>query len=550
MHRGVVTPVIDFAALAGVGEARTLWSSRVIVLNCASSGQSRRLGILFDRSHAEQVPDLQMDQAITAAVQIWPWGKTLIDEHGTYCQLDLHSLLSPQRQGVTLSNDGLMIGESVMDSLKPDTEPFRQLTELLRERIGLNPASVGKQTLEHAVEHRLKALKIKSAIDYVSRLAHDGAEWSEFLEEIIVPESWFFRELTPFRCVRDFLRAVMSRENRPKTLRFLSIPCSRGEEPYSLAMTLLDAGLLPVQFEIVACDLSERSIEFARRGRYRSIAFRETDPVCQRLTRQHFQPTGEEWELNPDIRSKVKFQQANLAAPDSLGRLGRFDFIFCRNVLIYLTEDVRQRTLAAFKRMLLPGGLLYLGHSECRLGPQAGAVVWNTQFPAAFTWSQTTTPSPATLSRENASPSARQISTQASTAKPALNLSVATPARKSAAAMPSSVSVVPASVLGTNYLPRAKELANRGRLEEAESLCQVMLQNQSPCADVYCLLGVIVQARGDLLQAETHYQKALFLAPDHFESLTHLLLLAQLRGDSKNVGNYQRRLERLRPQGT
>ena len=100
IHRGVVTPVIDFATLAGVGEARSLWSSRVIVLKCEFAVQMHRVGILFDRSHAEQVPDHIVSQAIDAAVQLWPWGKTLIDEHGTYCLLDLLVLLSPQRQAL------------------------------------------------------------------------------------------------------------------------------------------------------------------------------------------------------------------------------------------------------------------------------------------------------------------------------------------------------------------------------------------------------------------------------------------------------------------
>ena len=100
VHRGVVTPVIDFAALTGIGQARSLWSSRVIVLKCEQAGQSRRLGLLFDRAHADQVPDQQMDQAIHAAVQIWPWGKTIIDEHGTFCLLDLLALFSPQRQAL------------------------------------------------------------------------------------------------------------------------------------------------------------------------------------------------------------------------------------------------------------------------------------------------------------------------------------------------------------------------------------------------------------------------------------------------------------------
>jgi chemotaxis protein methyltransferase WspC len=73
-----------------------------------------------------------------------------------------------------------------------------------------------------------------------------------------------------------------------------------------------------------------------------------------------------------------------------------------------------------------------------------------------------------------------------------------------------------------------------------------MLRNQPPNADVYCLLGVIVQTRSDFVQAETHFHKSLFLEPDHVESLTHLLLLAQLRGDAKQIANYQRRLERHR----
>lgn len=105
VHRGVVTPVIDFAALAGIGESRSLWSSRVIVLECSNSldnalgsaNRVRRVGLLFDRSHAEQVADPHLNKAMETAVQIWPWGKTLIDEHGTYCQLDLDTLFSPQR---------------------------------------------------------------------------------------------------------------------------------------------------------------------------------------------------------------------------------------------------------------------------------------------------------------------------------------------------------------------------------------------------------------------------------------------------------------------
>ncbi len=107
-----------------------------------------------------------------------------------------------------------------MDKITPGSELFRQLTDLLRQRIGLNPDSVGKQTLEHAVAHRLKALRMTNAVEYVDRLARDSSEWNEFLEEIIVPESWFFRELTPFQCVRQFIREVTTSSIRRKPYDF------------------------------------------------------------------------------------------------------------------------------------------------------------------------------------------------------------------------------------------------------------------------------------------------------------------------------------------
>ncbi len=97
VHRGIVTPVIDFGALANLGHARLLWSSRVIVVNCPSAGASQRVGILFDRAFAVQTAD-NPQVADATPVQILTWGPTRIDENGTYCLLDISELLSPTRQ--------------------------------------------------------------------------------------------------------------------------------------------------------------------------------------------------------------------------------------------------------------------------------------------------------------------------------------------------------------------------------------------------------------------------------------------------------------------
>ena len=101
VHRGHVTPVIDLAQLIGTGIARSLWSSRVIVLKCQQSPcanhQERRVGVLVDRAQAEQVPETRLANE-QQRIRVLPWGPTLLDEHGTYCLLDIPGLLSPERQ--------------------------------------------------------------------------------------------------------------------------------------------------------------------------------------------------------------------------------------------------------------------------------------------------------------------------------------------------------------------------------------------------------------------------------------------------------------------
>ncbi len=199
--------------------------------------------------------------------------------------------------------------------------------------------------------------------------------------------------------------------------------------------------------------------------------------------------------------------------------------------------------------MLAPGGLLYLGHSECRLGPQAGAIVWNEQFPAAFTWSKSAIPTPHLPATSPASPKAPPL-TGPRAPSVSTTGSAKTKIQSPSATLTVRAASVDSAITNADSLRHAKQLADSGRLSEAESILQTILRNQAPQADAYCLLGVIVQARGDYAQAESYYHKALFLEPNHLESLTHVLLLAKQRGDTKQLANYQRRIDRLRHPGT
>src|SRR5262249_42364516 len=133
-------------------------------------------------------------------------------------------------------------------------EDLAAIATLLRRGIGLEPASLGERALAEAVRIRMAACRLAHTGDYAERLLHQADEFQELVEELVVPESWFFREVQPFACLRWFLR------QRPPggVLRVLSIPCGGGEEAYSLAMTLLDCGLQPGQFLIEGIDVSRR----------------------------------------------------------------------------------------------------------------------------------------------------------------------------------------------------------------------------------------------------------------------------------------------------
>src|SRR5258708_11538927 len=149
---------------------------------------------------------------------------------------------------------------------------LEQIGSLLRRRIGLNPATLGPHGLTAAVRSRMTAGKIAKADLYCRHLESTEAEVQELIEEVAVLESWFFRDVQPFECLRWFVG-----EGRPsRPLRVLSVPCGPGEEAYSLALTLLDMGLSAEEFSVTGIDLTRRGVASGRAGAYGPRSFRET----------------------------------------------------------------------------------------------------------------------------------------------------------------------------------------------------------------------------------------------------------------------------------
>jgi chemotaxis protein methyltransferase WspC len=255
---------------------------------------------------------------------------------------------------------------------------FPELERLLEETIGLDVASVGAETVTAAVRRRLREIGPLPEAAYLGRVLVSPAERQALVEAVVIPESWFFRDEAPFVLLREF---AASRRGAAPPLRVLCAPCAGGEEAYSIAAMLLEAGLPPEGFLVRAVDVSGAVLRRAERGCYGPGALRGLDPVRQAA---HFTCAQGEHCVRPQLRASVRFTQGNLMDADFLAGEPPFDVVFCRNLLIYLTQAGRRRLIGTLDRLLAAGGMLFVGHSEA--GPALAARFRPSPRPGAFAY--------------------------------------------------------------------------------------------------------------------------------------------------------------------
>ncbi len=403
--------------------------------------------------------------------------------------------------------------------------------DLVRSRIGLDPLSLGSSTFPRTVGGRMRARGIDSPAAYASLLTADPAEWAALVDELVVPESWFFRGgVEYFRLLARWVRERAA----SRAVRVLSVPSGCGEEPYSLVMALDEDGVPPGFIRVEGADLCPPSVRRAEAGCYPPFAFREVgaDPRPR-----YFRETGPgRWELDRRIRDAVRFRVGNLVGADFLAGEPAFDLILCRNLFIYLTDEARGRAVATLHRLLAPGGRLCLTPAESdRLPPG----LFTPDGPAAqaiFSRSEESQPDGGPRSGVIRRP---------------------TPAPRSGViprpeAVPVADTPPPPALSRPNPLPittaAARELADAGKLDDARAACEQAVRG-GPSAEWYSLLGVIDLAAGRAGDAEAAFRRALYLDPDHREALTHLVMLCDRRGDAGPASGLRRRLARL-PEAT
>ena len=410
------------------------------------------------------------------------------------------------------------------------------IEELLRQTIGLEASSIGTATVERMIRGRMLQVGAATPEDYLRLLRENPDELAELIESVVIPESWFFRDGAPFTALVGWNRDKWLPTHPGATLRVLTIPCSTGEEPYSVAMALLDAGLPPERFTVDAVDISQRALARARRAVYGQNSFRGQ---ALDFRERYFVPVPEGHALSPEVRRQVRFEHGNLLADNFRPGAGRFDVIFCRNVLIYFDRPTQLRAVQTLAGMLAGDGLLFVGHAETGIAAAAGFVT--AKYPMSFAFHKAALPvaqrAPSTgiqtrlLPRMPSAPGMRNSQPPATRSLPFET--------------PRTLPLPHPTVSPSGDLGVARKRADEGKLDEARQLCEAALRQNGASAAAWYLLGVVSDAAGDRRRAAECYTKTLYLEPDHQEALLQRALLAEGSGDLTTAAQLRRRMQRV-----
>jgi chemotaxis protein methyltransferase CheR len=245
-------------------------------------------------------------------------------------------------------------------------EEFRKVSDFLYRRTGMLFTETKHYYVQRRIADRMTFLKIASFATYFAYLRGDvDREIEKFINAFTVNETYFYREEHQLRCLSTDLLNERVRARRPgETLRIWSVPCATGEEPFSIAIWLLENWPeVDVQdIEIVGSDIDTECLIAARQGEFGQRALMRLSPA---LVEKYFEPVAKDrWRIVSDLRQSVQFTAVNLMEASQTRQHGKFDVIFCRNVLIYFDDASRRLAAENLFENLAPGGFICLGHTE------------------------------------------------------------------------------------------------------------------------------------------------------------------------------------------
>jgi chemotaxis protein methyltransferase CheR len=256
--------------------------------------------------------------------------------------------------------------QAVADYPALTEDEFRRLCEYLYRQSGMIFTEAKRYYVERRVNERMAATGSQTFASYFARLRINAEDEIEhFVNALTVNETYFYREEHQLTCLTTDLLAERVRKKRAgDAIRIWSVPCSTGEEPFSVAIWLLEKWPLvdDYEIEIVGSDIDTRVLDHARRGIFGK---RSLMRLSSYLVEKYFSPMADEkWKILDELLNSVQFSTANIVESSETRGFGRFDVIFCRNVLIYFDDASRRIAAENLYENLLPGGFICLGHTE------------------------------------------------------------------------------------------------------------------------------------------------------------------------------------------
>ena len=384
------------------------------------------------------------------------------------------------------------------------------IEQLLAERAGLEIEVLGRHALDRAVAARMASCAISEPGAYVRLLQGSKQEMDHLVEELVVLETWFFRDRGPFDFLQEYARGRQG-------LRVLSAGCATGEEAYSIAIALLEAGLPAGSFQIDACDISQHALRVAARGIYGASSFRED---WHDHRRRWFEPVAGGFALRPEVARLVQFHHEDLLHPVFLASQAAYHVVFCRNLLIYLRREAQESLIHLIGRLVLPDGIVITGHAEVSILLRHGYEPVGQ--PRCFACRMS---APAVIPERVQEAASGAVAAP----RPAFPAPPPAPRQKEERG---------------ELLERARQLADQGAFEDAWGLCEEALA-QGSSAGAYYLQGVISAARDRLDLAQERFRRALYLDPVHYLSLIQMSLLSERQGELARAKLFRERAAKL-----
>ncbi len=446
--------------------------------------------------------------------------------------------------------------------------PLKTIERLLEEKIGLSVETIGVDAITSVINRRMAECNLRDHSAYVRYLAEHEAEWEDLIEAVVVPETWFFRNEESFVFLERYVKTEWTRQHPASTIRALSIPCSSGEEPYSIAMTFVEAGLSTEQFVIDAVDISQKALAKAKKGIYGPESFRRHDTLP--LRDQYFVVADDgSFHIQQQLRSTVRWLHGNLLNEYILQSAPSYDVVFCRNLLIYLSVLARNRVSATINRLLARRGLLFVGHAErplfqaenfvavtmpgvfayYREGQLDEGVICGEQHPAQpferRRTSRFTVPRQNISKHQAAVPPSPPPPPPPPPAKPEIERRRPPSSSQPGSQPPAVIERRKPRNPTMQQLDAARELADQGNLDEALHLCDAVLAENAAHVQAHFLMGLVYQALKDESRAEKSFNKTIYLDPDHHEALYYLALMMEERGQHEKAKQLRERIHRI-----